>query len=320
MYSPKPFLSTSPVWGTTKSWLPAPCSRWRISIHVPRMGDDTSCPGRPPRAAGHFYPRPPYGGRRWRVYTPAEQWIISIHVPRMGDDAGQVHSRFHLVISIHVPRMGDDCGHLPGRQRLQYFYPRPPYGGRPMTAPTAWPLSDFYPRPPYGGRPSRSQKSPAYKAISIHVPRMGDDFNGYGVLRAYNAISIHVPRMGDDATISNFLAFSKDISIHVPRMGDDWWPCDGISSTVYFYPRPPYGGRLLCSTVHPAGKSYFYPRPPYGGRRQVPLGLCSLPTFLSTSPVWGTTAFTPTGASIAGEISIHVPRMGDDLRALPVEL
>ena len=79
------FLSTSPVWGTTAADALIH-HRLRISIHVPRMGDDPReavvCRGdvdisiHVPRMGDdsrrakkqtityYFYPRPPYGGRR----------------------------------------------------------------------------------------------------------------------------------------------------------------------------------------------------------------------------------------------------------------
>ena len=56
------FLSTSPVWGTTWPGLHGRQGK-RISIHVPRMGDD-----------------------HWGSSFAQNGMSISIHVPRMGDD------------------------------------------------------------------------------------------------------------------------------------------------------------------------------------------------------------------------------------------
>ncbi len=56
-----------------------------ISIHVPRMRDDTA--------------------PQFSVYVNG---VISIHVPRMRDDAGPCPVHFRRRISIHVPRMRDD--------------------------------------------------------------------------------------------------------------------------------------------------------------------------------------------------------------------
>ena len=104
----------------------------------------------------------------------------------------------------------------------------------------------FYPRPPYGGRPVRTGGCHGGTAISIHVPRMGDD-RGNLVFVPVDHISIHVPRMGDDfchhcegrddliflstspvwgTTVVGDDGFRQfRISIHVPRMGDDAGKC-----------------------------------------------------------------------------------------------
>ena len=58
-------------------------------------------------------------------------------------------------------------------------------------------------------------------------------------------------------------------------------------------------------------ESHFYPRPPRGGRRRATRHLTRARPFLSTSPARGTTTyFLPLFGSV--EISIHVPREGDD--------
>ena len=78
------FLSTSPARGTTTT-SSSVCLPTKISIHVPREGDDTN------------------------YFCKKRLCIISIHVPREGDD-GKVIFRVRETrpISIHVPREGDD--------------------------------------------------------------------------------------------------------------------------------------------------------------------------------------------------------------------
>ena len=56
-----------------------------ISIHVPLAGDDSGSPGRP-ASPGHFYPRPPCGGRPRCRFSSHIDILISIHVPLAGDD------------------------------------------------------------------------------------------------------------------------------------------------------------------------------------------------------------------------------------------
>ena len=89
-------------------------------------------PGRP--SDWHFYPRPPRGGRPFKVSerccyylflstSPArgttfasaplhQVFYVSIHVPREGDDQECVDLLRLILISIHVPREGDDAVRL----------------------------------------------------------------------------------------------------------------------------------------------------------------------------------------------------------------
>ena len=94
------FQSTSPVWRTTKAiydgW-----ARSLISIHVPRVEDDTTWASR--RKPGlYFNPRPPCGGRLSFSKLVTDRYFISIHVPRVEDDPPSTAA------SIHVPRVEDD--------------------------------------------------------------------------------------------------------------------------------------------------------------------------------------------------------------------
>ena len=60
----------------------------KISIHVPRVGDDAQyqCTAGRDR---YFYPRPPRGGRPLSEIFEKIGGKISIHVPRVGDDQAQ---------------------------------------------------------------------------------------------------------------------------------------------------------------------------------------------------------------------------------------
>ena len=57
-------------------------------------------------------------------------------------------------------------------------------------------------------------------AISIHIPRVGDDSLTLGPDYERKMISIHIPRVGDDGGAAVRLG-GIDISIHIPRVGDD---------------------------------------------------------------------------------------------------
>ena len=51
-----------PPYGGRWSWRSCCCPCIKVSIHVPRMGDDRNTKDTPSKRRG-FYPRPPYGGR-----------------------------------------------------------------------------------------------------------------------------------------------------------------------------------------------------------------------------------------------------------------
>ena len=125
------------------------------------------------------------------------------------------------------------------------------------------------------------------------------------------------------------------ISIHVPRVGDDLLDHAFKIYASYFNPRPPCGGRPHFSfsflnkfkfqstspvwgTTGVCTKTcvlmrHFNPRPPCGGRPFINFYDHLYRPFQSTSPVWGTT-ITSSLDSHPADISIHVPRVGDDFR------
>ena len=84
------------------------------------------------------------------------------------------------VISIHVPREGDDYRRCDLPVLESHFYPRPPRGGRHLlhTGPTDDDL--FLSTSPARGTTQGPGGVPVDAAISIHVPREGDDTDVYG--------------------------------------------------------------------------------------------------------------------------------------------
>ena len=82
--------------------------------------------------------------------------------------------------------------------------------------------------------------------ISIHAPRAGGDAELKGLIDAIE-ISIHAPRAGGDKVTLEIYSHLSKISIHAPRAGGD---CAGpycCQLPYHFNPRPPCGGRPLCS-------------------------------------------------------------------------
>ena len=145
-------------------------------------------------------------------------------------------------ISIHALREEGDSQWVSTSSRIGDFYPRPPRGGRHFNVDTfvdnllflstpsarrATPilkaaipsLIDFYPRPPRGGR--------RYNA------------NSKGGIEIF--LSTPSARR---ATACEFFVVPLDlISIHALREEGDTLQTLSSTSTTYFYPRPPRGGR-----------------------------------------------------------------------------
>mgnify|MGYP007014002579 CR=1 FL=1 len=187
-----------------------------------------------------------------------------------------------LIISIHALREEGDirppapC--CPGR----YFYPRPPRGGRRGAASASAVTKNFYPRPPRGGRPGRARDPVPRERISIHALREEGDLVSCCTRRG----------------VMSFLSTPSARRATIPAT-------TGPTSSSYFYPRPPRGGRrgagqsglmLLSISIHalreegdprPSPPSdgtpwHFYPRPPRGGRPIRQRCRCRKDGFLST--------------------------------------
>ena len=170
----------------------------------------------------------------------------------------------------------------------------------------------FYPRPPRGGRRSadgaRARKQ--FKFLSTS-PAWGTTVHLHGFSGGIN-ISIHVPRVGDDFPFRLFSGQALVISIHVPRVGDDglqglghglhglflstspaWGTtpdCTEIARNIAkFLSTSPAWGTTAAMPRAVSTLQNFYPRPPRGGRRTRVQDCARTCTFLSTSPAWGTT-------------------------------
>ena len=175
--------------------------------------------------------------------------IISIHALREEGDStsGNKHvitDGFLSTPSARRATRAKRCNELQQRN----FYPRPPRGGRhvdtmramhrmqflstpsarratPQVVTSTLSLMDFYPRPPRGGRQhSISKSSGRYAFLSTPSAR-----------RATGSLEK-----------SRLFFF---ISIHALREEGDKRQTRTNSTLLYFYPRPPRGGRLLQETA-----------------------------------------------------------------------
>ena len=223
---------------------------------------------------GHFYPRPPRGGRpsqpSFRIHlTP----FLSTPSARRATKSKRT-ARIFTPISIHALREEGDRN-AKGQQTVHFIFLSTPSarratvdtaGGVQITtrflstpsARRATPASMacsllrpyFYPRPPRGGRPRAQRKRPDMRNFYPRPPRGGRRFA--------NAIEMELihfyprpPRGGRRGHSVCGILF-RQISIHALREEGDLTGLVGVDIVPNFYPRPPRGGRP---------SEFFYSKP-----------------------------------------------------------
>ena len=170
---------------------------------------------------------------------------------------------------------------------------------------------NFNPRPPCGGRQETKNLQKPVVRISIHVPRVEDDWCAFSIARSTSYFNPRPPCGGRHLTKaphSGSYPFQSTSPVWRTTNVDGHY----LGGVVNFNPRPPCGGRLehgvdivyrrLISIHVPrveddikilspsAVSMHFNPRPPCGGRPFRGLTtLLSTEKFQSTSPVWRTT-------------------------------
>ena len=124
-------------------------------------------------------------------------------------------------------------------------------------------------------------------------------------------ISIHALRVEGDRCWIETTMFSLYFYPRPPGGGRPYHKRREMSIGFYFYPRPPGGGRPLAAPYR-SGSSDFYPRPPGGGRRGKPVFAgFKLDKFLSTPSGWRATVKNLARA-FNMSISIHALRVEGD--------
>ena len=219
-------------------------------------------------------------------------------------------------------------------------------------------FSNFYPRSPRGERPARERGPKAKDHISIHVPREGNDwpfgppagrwrtflstfpargttlhssafattysaflstFPARGTTRVarcrYQRGVYFYPRSprGERPSASPRFHDSANISIHVPREGNDdprHFSVDGQRSFLSTFPAR---GTTACPQPRIPWQSYFYPRSPRGERPAIPLVMIEPGNISIHVPREGNDGRTQSHR-LRHRISIHVPREGNDPR------
>ena len=131
-----------------------------------------------------------------------------------------------MTISIHALREEGD-------ERCLFHLTSPPY---------------FYPRPPRGGRQEVLIMYQTASGISIHALREEGDLRS-GTAKRWPGLFLSTPSARRATPPSGAGACAAPISIHALREEGDAVRPPKKSSTVYFYPRPPRGGRLQLFTL-----------------------------------------------------------------------
>ena len=190
---------------------------------------------------------------------------------------------------------------------------------RGATTRVSWRLQHwqaFQSTPPVRGATFLDNSRGTRSKISIHAPRAGGDVTGIVGSAGWLLFQSTPPVRG--ATKSAYRLDGAAGNFN-PRP-----PCGGRqicslfrASGLHFNPRPPCGGRPQRFARNVRGKNDFNPRPPCGGRpprRRVRNGRCR--GFQSTPPVRGATGRDFDILEIGKAISIHAPRAGGDLSAV----
>ena len=202
-----------------------------------------------PRAADaptNFYPRPPRGGRQYRL-CPSCMAKLFLSTPSARRATRLCHNLAQLRGFLSTPS-ARRATHLSAVSRLSH--------------------PNFYPRPPRGGRPHRSTRLFSSSTISIHAPREEGDYNSLNG-RATDIKFLSTPSARRATKLVEQRPRRHYISIHALREEGDSSSSTRTWGPSNFYPRPPRGGRRRHRRATGCETTDFYPRPPRGGRPRV---------------------------------------------------
>ena len=203
--------------------MPPSASRTSSEISIPALREE----GDAFRASSvismfYFYPRPPRGGRPLAEFRARVERTEFLSPPS---------ARRATQKAMATAYCQND------------FYPRPPRGGRRRNRPeTICTRPYFYPRPPRGGRLNAGTLLLWLRLISIPALREEGDFDQASTKSSdYLFLSPPSARRATEGRWS--VCPHPGISIPALREEGDSSTCPNNSRSVYFYPRPPRGGR-----------------------------------------------------------------------------
>ena len=222
---------------------------------------------------------------------------FSIHAPREGSGPRTQMVRHDDVFSIHAPREGSG-----------------PAG-------SSWPLTSyvFYPRSPGGERLDDGVAVSTRGGFSIHAPREG---SGQHAAPQRGAPKFFYPRSpGGERQCAKWWS-STVLKFFYPRSpgGERLAAAEAAAPTpAIFYPRSPGGERPYEAGNDTGRTMVFYPRSPGGERLPTSHSVPGVKSFLSTLPGRGA-ANEPVYPIVTREFSIHAPREGSGLMAIPAAI
>ena len=214
----------------------------------------------------HFYPRPPRGGRRRHLRRVIVGADISIHAHRVVGDlrpplkeyclrdfyprpprGGRLFSPFFIFLAVlflstpSARRATCSTGHVAGNGRISIHALREE--GDAGLCGTAVFFFDFYPRPPRGGR-----LIPSYIAekatIFLSTPSARRATRPRASKSQQGQVFLSTPSARRATPAVPYFRVSGYISIHALREEGDFEFHGASEPPLYFYPRPPRGGRL----------------------------------------------------------------------------
>ena len=198
-----------------------------------------------------------------------------------------------------------------GHSRRRHFYPRPPRGGRPFSRLVPPSVSIFLSTSPAWGTTQVIQRQSGLACISIHVPRVGDDFHRLCVRAAGEYFYPRPPR-GGRPVLTAARSRGKIFLSTSPAWGTTMAPCHLLTSIALFLSTSPAWGTTCTWPPGAWPLRNFYPRPPRGGRPKASAARSGCHCISIHVPRVGDDPRPSRKRRGRAYISIHVPRVGDD--------
>ncbi len=279
------FQSTFPVWGTTIS--PEFYKFWaEVSIHVPRVGNDHRGVWSNAWRWG-FNPRSPCGERLDRRLPKQDSQSFQSTFPVWGTTVSWSCCVVSTSVSIHVPRVGNDCDPWRRWWKTWCFNPRSPCGERHHRGGDRGDRVAFQSTFPVWGTTCEEHDMIFESWVSIHVPRVGNDYSSSIVAALARCFNPRSPCGERRVGLCRKIVMSE-VSIHVPRVGNDFDDPETRAGDYCFNPRSPCGERLVLANVVNRN-DVFQSTFPVWGTTLSAVTPTSTEQFQSTFPVWGTT-------------------------------